>query len=41
MALLSKDKRAQAAQVARHVTYVELTIEPTFRGTFARSLMLG
>lgn len=41
MALLSTEKRQQAIKVARQVTYVELTIEPSFSSIFARSLLLG
>jgi len=41
MALLSKEKRAQAAQVASRVAYVELTIEPSFSSLFARNLQLN
>jgi uncharacterized 2Fe-2S/4Fe-4S cluster protein (DUF4445 family) len=40
MALLSKQVRAQAIEVARRVSYVELSSEPSFSATFARSLML-
>jgi uncharacterized 2Fe-2S/4Fe-4S cluster protein (DUF4445 family) len=40
MALLSKQVREQAIQVARKVSYVELSSEPSFSATFARSLLL-
>ena len=40
MALLSTAKREQAVQLARHVTYVELTTEPSFSSIFARHLLL-
>ena len=40
MALLSTAVRARAAQVARQVRYVELSSEPAFSSTFARSLLL-
>jgi uncharacterized 2Fe-2S/4Fe-4S cluster protein (DUF4445 family) len=41
MTLLSTEKRTQAAQVAGNVTYVELTIEPSFSPWFARNLQLN
>ena len=41
MALLSKQVRQQAIQVAQKVIYVELSSEPSFSGTFARSLLIG
>jgi uncharacterized 2Fe-2S/4Fe-4S cluster protein (DUF4445 family) len=41
MALLSRAKREQAAEIARSVTYVELTTEKDFSSIFAKSLMLG
>ena len=41
MALLSKQVRERAIQVARKVTYVELSSEPSFSATFARSLLIG
>lgn len=40
MALLSRAERARAAQIARRVRYVELTIHPSFRERFARALLL-
>jgi len=40
MALLSMAKREQAVQVANRVTYVELTVEPSFSTVFANSLFL-
>ncbi len=40
MALLSTVKREQAAQIARRLTYVELTAEKDFSSIFARSLLL-
>jgi uncharacterized 2Fe-2S/4Fe-4S cluster protein (DUF4445 family) len=40
MALLSTQVRQRAAQVAREVRYVELSSEPSFSSTFARSLLL-
>jgi uncharacterized 2Fe-2S/4Fe-4S cluster protein (DUF4445 family) len=40
MALLSQQVREQAIQVAQRVAYVELSSEPSFSATFARSLML-
>ncbi len=40
MALLSKQVRQQAIQVAQRVSYVELSSEPSFSGTFARSLLI-
>ena len=40
MALLSTEKRAQAVRVAQHATYVELSSEPSFSATFARSLLI-
>jgi len=41
MALLSRKVRSEAAQIAKHVHYVELTTEPGFTDTFARCLSLG
>ena len=40
MALLSTAKRRQAAELARHIKYVELTTEKDFSTIFAKSLML-
>jgi uncharacterized 2Fe-2S/4Fe-4S cluster protein (DUF4445 family) len=40
MALLSTEKREQAVRVAQHATYVELSSEPSFSATFARSLLI-
>ena len=40
MALLSTEKRVQAVRVAQHATYVELSSEPSFSATFARSLVI-
>ncbi|MBN2385695.1 MAG: DUF4445 domain-containing protein [Anaerolineales bacterium] len=40
MALLSMEKRKQAAEIARRVQYVELTIEKDFSARFARALLL-
>lgn len=40
MALLNMLKREQAADIARRVTYVELTAEKDFSTIFARSLLL-
>ncbi len=40
MALLSTAKRQQAAELARHITYVELTAEKDFSSIFAKSLLL-
>ena len=40
LALLSKQVRQQAIQVAHQVEYVELSSEPAFSSTFARSLLL-
>lgn len=41
MALISKGMRAQAAQIARRVEYIELTNYPSFREEFTRSIRLG
>ncbi len=41
MALLSQAKRAQAIQVARHVSYIELTTEPSFPSLFTKSLLFN
>jgi uncharacterized 2Fe-2S/4Fe-4S cluster protein (DUF4445 family) len=40
MALLSQQVREQAIEVARRVSYVELSSEASFSATFARSLLL-
>lgn len=40
MALLSIEKRERAIQLAKKVGYVELTVEPSFSSTFAKSLTL-
>jgi uncharacterized 2Fe-2S/4Fe-4S cluster protein (DUF4445 family) len=40
MALLSVKIREQAILTAQKVTYVELTVEPSFSSTFAKSLVL-
>ena len=40
MALLSTQIKEQAIQAAKKITYVELTIEPSFSSIFAKSLML-
>jgi len=40
MALLSKEKREQAALIAAKVDYVELTVEPSFSKAFARNMRL-
>ena len=40
MALLSTEKREQAVRVAQNATYVELSSEPSFSATFARSLVI-
>ena len=40
MALLSTEKRLQAAQAARRLTYVELTAMKDFSAIFARALLL-
>jgi uncharacterized 2Fe-2S/4Fe-4S cluster protein (DUF4445 family) len=39
MALLSTEKRCQAAELAQQVTYVELTTEPSFSSVFTRRLL--
>jgi uncharacterized 2Fe-2S/4Fe-4S cluster protein (DUF4445 family) len=39
MALLSMEKRRQAAELAKNVTYVELTTEPSFSSVFTRRLL--
>ncbi|MCZ7572563.1 MAG: ASKHA domain-containing protein [Ardenticatenaceae bacterium] len=38
IALLNIDKRAEANEVARHVEYVELTVEPDFEKQFAAAM---
>jgi uncharacterized 2Fe-2S/4Fe-4S cluster protein (DUF4445 family) len=38
MALLSVDSRARAAAIARQVTSVDLTHEPTFHSLFTKNL---
>jgi len=38
MALLNTDKRAEADEVARHIEYVELTVEPDFEKQFAAAM---
>lgn len=38
MALLSKSKRVEAANVARRVNYLELTLEPDFGTIFLREI---
>ena len=40
MALLSTKVRERANQAAKRITYIELTIEPSFSSVFAKSLML-
>ncbi len=40
MALLSRAERERAARIARRVRYIELTVHPSFRERFARSLEL-
>lgn len=40
MALLSNKIREQALLVAKRINYVELTLEPSFSHTFAKSLLL-
>ena len=40
MALLSTRIRAKALQMAQHIKYVELTIEPSFSSIFAKNLMI-
>lgn len=40
MALLSRPERERAARIARRVRYVELTVHPSFRAHFTRSLEL-
>ncbi|MFN3762428.1 MAG: ASKHA domain-containing protein, partial [Anaerolineae bacterium] len=40
MALLSRAERERAAQLARRVRYVELTVHPSFRERFAQALQL-
>lgn len=40
MALLSMERRSEAAEIARRVNYIELTTEEGFSGTFARALLL-
>ena len=40
MALLSIQIREQAVWVAKHINYVELTVEPSFSSIFAKSLIL-
>ncbi|MBW2145043.1 MAG: DUF4445 domain-containing protein, partial [Deltaproteobacteria bacterium] len=37
MALLSRGKRAEAAEIARAVTYVELSKDPDFESIFVES----
>ncbi len=41
IALISKEMRAQAAQIARRVEYIELTNYPSFAEEFTRSMRLG
>jgi uncharacterized 2Fe-2S/4Fe-4S cluster protein (DUF4445 family) len=41
IALISKEMRAQAAQIARRVEYIELTNHPSFAEEFTRSMRLG
>ncbi len=40
MALLSRAERERAARIARRVRYIELTVHPSFREYFTRSLQL-
>jgi uncharacterized 2Fe-2S/4Fe-4S cluster protein (DUF4445 family) len=38
IALLNREKRAEAEEIAREVEYVELTIEPDFQKEFIEAL---
>ncbi len=41
LALISRDQRAKAREIARRVGYVELATDPRFIQTFAQSMSLG
>ena len=41
LALLSREKRAEAQRIAARAHYVELSTAPAFKGAFARATYLG
>ena len=41
MALISKKKRLEAAELVKKVRYVELATNPNFNKTFAQAMYIG